>query len=166
MMIRECAVTDIEVLERHMPTPAGQVHAHHFAQQQDGRWTYLIAWDDDSVPLGVCVIRWDGWIEEELLAGSLDVPRLTNLQVHGARRGRGVGTALIESAEEKVRARGFSRVGIAVADDNPKAARLYGRLGYTDSGLRSESRYTYPDDAGRPREVVEHNTILVKDLDT
>jgi hypothetical protein len=42
---------------------------------------------------------------------------------------------------------------------------LYARLGYADTGLRAESRYMYPDDAGVPREIVEHNILLVKDLD-
>ena len=42
---------------------------------------------------------------------------------------------------------------------------LYARLGYADTGLRVESRYLYPDDAGVPREIVEHNILLVKRLD-
>jgi ribosomal protein S18 acetylase RimI-like enzyme len=88
----------------------------------------------------------------------------TNLEVHATQRGRGVGTALIESAEEKIRSRGFSRIGVGVADDNPKAARLYARLGYADTGLRAESRYMYPDDAGVPQEIVERNILLIKDL--
>lgn len=49
-----------------------------------------------------------------------DCPVLTKLQVHEARRGSGVGTALIQVAEESVRPRGFCRVGIAVADDDRK----------------------------------------------
>jgi ribosomal protein S18 acetylase RimI-like enzyme len=165
MLIRECAATDIEALERNMPTRPSQVHAQHFGQQQAGLWTYMIAWDDDSVPVGVCVIRWDGWAEQEALEAYPDCPEVTNLQVHPAKRGRGVGTALMESAEEKVRARGLRRLGVGVADDNPRAAMLYARLGYADTGLRTDSRYMYPDDAGVPREIVEHNILLVKNLD-
>jgi GNAT superfamily N-acetyltransferase len=164
VLIRQCATSDIEALERHMPTRSGQVHAQHFAHQQAGRWTYLIAWEEDSVPVGVGVIRWEGWAEHEARAAFPDCPQLTNLHVQAARRGRGVGTALIASAEERARTRGFSRIGVGVADDNPKAAMLYARLGYTDTGLRSESRYMYPDDAGVPGEIVEHNILLVKDL--
>jgi ribosomal protein S18 acetylase RimI-like enzyme len=165
MLIRECAATDIEALERHLPTRPGQVHAEHFAQQQDGLWTYLIAWDDDSVPVGVCVIRWAGWAEREALEAYPDCPVITNLQVHAARRGGGVGTALIESAEKEVSARGLHRVGVGVADDNGRAAKLYARLGYADTGLRTDSRYMYPDEAGVPREIVEHDILLVKDLE-
>ena len=76
-----------------------------------------------------------------------------------------MGTALIEAAEERAGGRGFSRLGISVADDNPEAARLYARLGYADSGLRRESRYTYPDDTGALVERVEHDILLVKALD-
>lgn len=165
MLIRECGSTDIEALERLMPTRPSQVHAQHFARQEAGLWTYMTAWDDDSVPVGVCVIRWEGWAEEEALAAYPDCPELTNLQVHPTQRGRGVGTALIGSAEERVRAREFCWIGVSAADDNPRAAMLYRRLGYADTGLRAESRYLYPDDAGVPREIVEHNILLVKNLD-
>lgn len=146
-----------------MPTWDGQVHANLFAQQQAGLWTYLVAWKEGSAPVGVCVIRWDGAAEEETEPS--EWPRLTNLQVHPTHRGRGVGTALIEAAEERAGGRGFSRLGISVADDNPEAARLYARLGYADSGLRRESRYTYPDDTGALVERVEHDILLVKALD-
>jgi GNAT superfamily N-acetyltransferase len=124
----------------------------------------MVAWDDDGVPVGVGVIRWEGWSDEAALAAIPDCPELTNLQVHEARRGSGVGTCLIEAAEERVLARGFNRLGIGVADDNAKAAKLYARLGYADTGFRSESRYMYPDDSGVPREIVEYNFLLVKDL--
>jgi len=165
MWIRKCTAADIEALERHMPARPRQVHAERFGQQQAGRWTYVIAWDDDSVPVGVCVIRWDGWAEREALEAYPDCPVVTNLQVHAARRSGGVGTALIKSAEEAVSARGLHRVGVGVADDNPRAAKLYARLGYVDTGLRTESRYMYPDAAGVPHEIVEHDILLVKDLE-
>jgi ribosomal protein S18 acetylase RimI-like enzyme len=125
----------------------------------------MIAWDDDSVPVGVCVIRWDGGAEREALEAYPDCPEVTNLQVHRAQRGRGAGTALMEAAEKEVRARGLRRIGVGVADDNPRAAMLYARLGYADTGLRTDSRYVYPDDAGVPREIIEHNILLVKDLE-
>jgi ribosomal protein S18 acetylase RimI-like enzyme len=147
-----------------MPTRPSGVHAQHFAQQEAGRWTYMVAWNDDSVPVGVGVIRWDGWSGHDGLDAYPDCPELTNLHVHPTQRGRGVGTSLIQAVEERVRARGFSRIGVGVGDDNPKAAMLYARLGYADTGLRSESRYMYPDDAGVPREIVEHNALLVKAL--
>lgn len=165
MMIRECAAIDIEALDRHMPTRTSAVHESHFAQQQAGRWTYMVAWEEeDTVPVGVCVIRWDGWADDEGLAVPPGLPQVTNLQVHAARRGRGVGTALLESAEERTRSRGFRQLGLAVADDNAEAAKLYARLGYTDSGVRHESRYMDRDDDGNAFEVVEHNVVLIKDL--
>jgi len=165
MLIRECSAMDLDALDRFLPTrPPRKVHAEHFALQEAGRWTYMVAWDDDAVPVGVGVIRWEGWPDEAARAAFPDCPELTNLQVHETRRGSGVGRALIRVAEERVRARGFSRIGIEVADDNPRAAQLYARLGYADTGLRSESRYMYPDDSGVPREIVECNALLVKAL--
>lgn len=166
MRIRECSRTDLDALDRFLPTrPPRVVHAEHFALQEAERWTYLVAWDDDAVPVGVGVIRWEGWSDQAAFGAFRGCPELTNLQVHEARRGRGVGTALIQAAEDRVRARGHSTIGVAVADDNPRAAKLYARLGYADTGLRTESRYMYPDDSGVPREIVEHNALLVKPLE-
>ena len=117
--IRDCGAGDIEALERHMPTWDGQVHANLFAQQEAGLWTYLVAWKEGSAPVGVCVIRWDGSAEEKP-EPSAEWPQVTNLQVHPAHRGRGVGSALIEATEERARGRRLSRLGISVADDNPR----------------------------------------------
>ncbi len=85
----------------------------------------------------------------------------------GGRRhtGQGVATALIAEAETRVRHKGLHRLVIDVAADNPRAARLYFRLGYVDTGRIIESRYDYPDETGRVVEVVEHNHRLVKNID-
>jgi predicted N-acetyltransferase YhbS len=45
-------------------------------------------------------------------------------------RSSGIGSALVEEAERRVAERGFSRIGLAVGVDNPRARVLYERLGY------------------------------------
>lgn len=44
------------------------------------------------------------------------------------------GTALIEECESRIRARGLSYAEISVEQNNPRAQRLYERLGYVEYG--------------------------------
>jgi ribosomal protein S18 acetylase RimI-like enzyme len=154
--VTDCRGSDLEVLERALPSRGTGAHGKNFAHHETGRWTMLVAWADAATPAGVGVIRWS--------TDDADAPKLTNLQVAERHRGQGVGTALIAEAEARVRQRGGHRLVVDVADDNPGAARLYLRLGYVDTGHIVESRYPYPDETGRLVEVVEHNLRLVKDL--
>lgn len=45
-------------------------------------------------------------------------------------QGRGIGTILIQKAEQVAQDKGFTRVTLNVAEDNPGAKRLYEKLGY------------------------------------
>jgi ribosomal protein S18 acetylase RimI-like enzyme len=162
--IRECVEGDPDLLERHMPTGGHQAHAGHFARQRAGSATYLVAWRQAS-PVGTCLILWDGPVAAETRNALPDAVEISNVHVHPDARGHGVGTALIQAAEERISTRGRSTVTIGVAVDNPRAANLYVRLGYRDTGLRSTARYTYPDTDGVEREVVEHDMTLTKRIE-
>ena len=78
-------------------------------------------------------------------------------------QGLGLGTMLIRSAERALRARGFRYASIAVAKDNPRARRLYERLGY--SIYREETgRWQYVDLQGRLRRMEEPEYLMDKPL--
>ncbi|MCC8167556.1 MAG: GNAT family N-acetyltransferase [Planctomycetes bacterium] len=49
-------------------------------------------------------------------------------------RGRGVGSALIEAAEERARDLGFSRLSLLVSKNKDRVRALYERLGFVVSG--------------------------------
>lgn len=163
VLIRECLQADVDMLEESLPTRGMSVHAYWLARQAAGEATYLIAFID-ARPVGSCVIRWAGDRDPQISGALPDCPAIMNLHVGPVHRGRGVGTALIRFAEATVQGRGYRRVTMGVGQDNPRALALYTRLGYRDSVLRCVSRYDYPDDDGVLREVVEHNTALVRDL--
>jgi hypothetical protein len=73
---------------------------------------------------------------------------------HHAAQQRGEVTHLVALLDDEP-------AGHAVLDWYPEAARLYARLGYLDSRVRTTSRYRLP---GTPQWVVEHNAVLVKRL--
>ncbi|MBM2615962.1 GNAT family N-acetyltransferase [Actinoplanes sp. LDG1-06] len=81
------------------------------------------------------------------------------------RRGRrSVGTALIRTAEDLALERGIGRLGLGVDDTNPRAAALYRRLGYAETGCRYVDRFTVVDDDGSRREIAEPCRFLVSEL--
>ena len=78
-------------------------------------------------------------------------------------QGLGLGTALVRAAENALRARGFRYVSIAVGKDNPRARRLYERLGY--SIYREEvGHWQYVDLGGRVHRMDEPEFLMDKPL--
>lgn len=64
---------------------------------------------------------------------------LWQLAVHGALQSCGIGTILIEAAEQRIRARGLCRAELAVEESNLRARALYERLRYAAYGRAPES---------------------------
>jgi GNAT superfamily N-acetyltransferase len=58
---------------------------------------------------------------------------ISDMVVHESCRGRGYGTAIIQTLIQKALALGADEVEIGAALDNPRAADLYRRLGFEDS---------------------------------
>ena len=166
MEIRECRAEDVAVLEKVMPSPGlSRYHEARYQRQAEGRSTYLVAWVDDGVPGGSGEIIWEGCGAAEVQAAFPGVPELSALLVWPPeRQGQGIGTALIRAAESVVAARGVPRLGMGVDDSNGRAAALYLRLGYQETGCRYLDRYHYIDDAGVRHEVADPCRFLVKEL--
>jgi GNAT superfamily N-acetyltransferase len=101
----------------------------------DQRTEYLLATpDDDSPPAGVAQLRYrfsvwtaaeDCWLED--------------LFVLEEARGGGVGSALVELALERARARGCRRIELDTNEGNPAIA-LYERFGFSSSYKSPQSR--------------------------
>ena len=84
-------------------------------------------------------------------------------RVRPSHRGRGIGRSLLREAEWTLAAGGATHAVIAVATDNLDARRLYERMGYAwladDPGT-----WSYRDDTGLSRKVLEPAHLLVKEL--
>jgi ribosomal protein S18 acetylase RimI-like enzyme len=165
MLIRECAAADVERLEEAYPTGTHRRHAQTVERQQRDRCAFLVAWEGDE-PLGHGEVMWQGCTTPEVRAAYPECPEINGLRVYRADlRGRGIGTALIRSAEDRTRERGFQWLGLGVGDDNPRAAHLYERLGY-HAGIHYTAAWTYEDDAGVTQAVEDPRTFMVRDLAT
>lgn len=99
-----------------------------------------------------------------LACGAVDFRRAPDtgliwmLSVHERFQGLGVGTLLVGELELRIRAAGRATARLTVEQDNPRAAALYRRLGYSEVGSSLES---WPVSGGRSyvtvTAVLEHH---------
>lgn len=68
------------------------------------------------------------------------------------------------TAEARVAARGHRLVAVGVADDDPRAAALYRRLGYEPTSVTEVLEYDWTDASGESPNAVERTTLLVRRL--
>lgn len=81
--------------------------------------------EEDGVVVGTVIAAWDGW------RGA--IARLAVLPSH---RRRGVGRALVDAGEQRLRDHGARRVNVLVYSDDEGAADLWTERGYvTDSRI-------------------------------
>lgn len=66
----------------------------------------------------------------------LDEAHITNIAVHPACRGQGVGTLLMQAVVERTTARGCRKVTLEVRRSNLVAQHLYERFGFRFQGVR------------------------------
>ena len=111
------------------------VFRNTYSDQQQGRRLMLLA-DYNNYPIGQIFIL----IKEQMsgLGSRRRQGYLYSLRVMDAFQNLGIGTRLIIQAEKLMREQNLAVSTIAVAKDNPRALRLYQRLGY----------YIYAEDEG------------------
>ncbi|MGH3402027.1 MAG: GNAT family N-acetyltransferase [Streptosporangiaceae bacterium] len=122
--LRAATVADIDGLLR-----MWQEAAENATRQPDTREAVsaLLRRDPDAVILaehegqliGSIIAGWDGWR-----------CHLYRLAVHPAWRRRGVGSALLRAAEDRLRALGATRIDAMVLDSNDLGQRLWRSSGY------------------------------------
>ena len=122
-------------------------HRDRFHRQQEGEVVYLVAWYE-NLPVGHALLKWYGTTDDPRASKMDGCPDIEDLFVSPDYRSRGTGSCLLEQAESLVTQRGYCRIGLGVAIDNPRARSLYERSGYVDTGsgeYRTGGSYTDKD---------------------
>jgi len=83
-----------------------------------------MAYDEEGVA-GICVICY----AVSTSMGSL-VAKLDDVSVKKDRRGKGIGTALLDQLKTQLKKEAVSRIDVAVHVDNPEARQFYERMGF------------------------------------
>jgi len=140
---RDLQQVDLGLLE----WSGGSAHMDALALALRHSWEGLVEALVGEVSTGALIAA--GGVDYRLSSGSApDEPAsgvLWMLSVHPSWQGLGVGTQLIAALEDRARQRGCHTAALAVEHDNPRAAALYRRLGYTDFGSGLD---TWPLDDG------------------
>jgi ribosomal protein S18 acetylase RimI-like enzyme len=121
---------------------------------QRGEVEYLAVCPPSGLPVAL------GGVDYMLTPGA---GTLWQLAVHGALQSCGIGTLLIGTAEERIRARGLRRAGLSVEESNPRARARYERLGYTAYGRKPEAWDEQAED-GSVRRYETVCTLMRKEL--
>ncbi|MEM6283889.1 MAG: GNAT family N-acetyltransferase [Chloroflexota bacterium] len=131
-----------------------------YREQRNGRRLLLMA-DSNGHAVGRLFILFVS--SDHSIADGRHRAYLYSFFVLSAFRGHGIGTHMVQYAEEFLRERGFRYATIAVAKDNGGALRLYERLGYTH--VREDpGKWSYTDHLGKTHRVHEPCWILEKIL--
>jgi ribosomal protein S18 acetylase RimI-like enzyme len=134
------------------------VYRRTFQEHQRHRRLMLVA-DLQGYPVGQIFLQFSSG--DVSFADGRTRAYLYSLRVMEPVQGLGLGTRLIQAAEDELRGRGFSWAVIAAAIENPGALRLYERLGYQVFS-EDPGRWEYVDHQGRLRTVVEPCYVLEK----
>ena len=132
-----------------------------YQEQLQNRRLMLVA-DFNGFPIGHIFIQLSS--SEQNISDGKRRAYLYSLRVMEMFQEQGIGSRLILEAEMLVAERGFTSVTIAAAKDNPRARRLYERLGYRVFG-DDEGKWSYVDHENRVRYVHEPCWVLEKRID-
>jgi ribosomal protein S18 acetylase RimI-like enzyme len=94
-----------------------------FLEQPELGFVWM-AHDEDGIA-GICVVCYA--ISTSM--GSV-VAKLDDVSVEATRRGKGIGTALIDQLKEQLSKESVSRIDVGVHLENPEARKFYERLGF------------------------------------
>ena len=137
MIIKQLTQNDIKPLTRVFATPltwwnTRRQYQRYWQEQQDGQRAMLLAWCDNEIA-GYVNVLWHAQFRGFQEAG---IPEINDLVVVANYRQRGIGTALMDEAEQLVLEQGHARVGLGCGDTSyyRAAQGLYAKRGYAPDG--------------------------------
>lgn len=137
-----------------------KLFADTFADMQKGRRLMLVA-ERQRYLLGQVFIQFRS--QAAMLADGRSRGYLYAFRVRPSYQNMGIGTALLDAAENVLLKYGYEYGVLAVAKDNPGALRLYERNGYIVIG-EDAGEWSYIDQFGRSQQVSEPCWVLEKRL--
>ncbi|WP_327006936.1 GNAT family N-acetyltransferase [Dactylosporangium sp. NBC_01737] len=127
MKIDLATEADLPALVADMPQQ--ELLAERLLRQSRGDGQLLVA-RVNRRPIGMVYLWREPADEPEIREHLPEVPLIMHFEVLKEYRGNGIGTRLLQDAEQRLRDAGHSRVALGVNPKNQDAIRLYVRHGY------------------------------------
>ena len=157
VVVRDLRAADAGHLEWHGGADLRDWYRSQWANHQSGDVRVLIA-DFNGFPIGQAAIHWQG------KPTHTTIPDLQSLRVMKAFRGLGLGTLLLDCAENLVAQSGHTQISLAVGVKNPRARTLYERLSYNVIGEPYDDEWSYRNARGETCTACETVFDMVKNL--
>lgn len=132
-----------------------------FLDHLEGRKVYLAASVNNHIA-GQIIIDWR-ILKDETKSDGKTRAYLYFLRVFPPYRNRGLGTAVINFCEKFLKERNFKFATIACEKKNPRALRLYEKLGYK-TFKEEETAWEFYDHTGILRKIKEPEWIMEKKI--
>lgn len=132
MIVRKARKKDLEILNKELGV--GGIpwkHERNIRMQQKGPYLWLIAWENNK-PIANLQIMFKGSFSKEVRGQLKNCPHLASLYVKESHRKKGIAKKMMDFAENLLKQKGFSQVGLAVEKGNKFLIGLYNKLGYKD----------------------------------
>jgi ribosomal protein S18 acetylase RimI-like enzyme len=138
-----------------------RLYADSFDQVEKGQAILWVADFNGSGIIGQLFVQFNS--QRRAIADGSYRAYIYAFRVRPTYRGFGIGTRIIQTAEDDLNRRGFHRVCLNVARDNLKARYLYERLGYHIVAAEP-GEWSYLDHLGRLQQVHEPAWRMEKDI--
>ena len=155
--VRDLHAADATHLEWHGGADLHDWYRSQWDNHESGDVRVLIA-DFNGFPIGQAAIHWQGKPTHP------SIPDLQSLRVMKAFRGLGLGTLLLDCAENLVAQSGHTQISLAVGVKNPRARALYERLSYNVIGEPYDDEWSYRNARGETCTACETVFDMVKNL--
>jgi GNAT superfamily N-acetyltransferase len=103
----------------------------HFQDHENGESTTILGYEDGRM-VGIVTIRWHSRYP---LFRDRNIPLIQNIEIRYEDRGRGLGNAILERAEQEIARRSpLAGLVVGISEDYGPAQRLYVKRGYIPDG--------------------------------
>ena len=146
MKAEDCAVISCAFSEQGWDKPVSQYQGY-LRESKSGSRVVLVAEVCDpeagSLFAGYTTILWQSWYPPFREAG---IPEISDFNVLMKYRWQGIGTALMDEAERRIREHSsIAGIGVGLTKDYGAAQILYVRRGYIPDGLGLSYREKFPE---------------------
>lgn len=162
VVVREIRQDDLPALEwdgeyRHLR----RVYAHAYHSHRSGQAMLWVAELAHTGIIGQIFLQLNS--ERLEWADGINRAHIYSFRIKPAYRGSGLGSLMLQKAEDFLIARSYRYVTLNVAKNNPEAQRLYERHGFRIVAHEAGC-WTYPDDKGIWQDVVDPAWRMEKSL--